>query len=131
MTTHRLAFAATLLLLAGCGGDWMPRNEPQVPLLDASGYEVARVPASMVAGLQPGSPFTYNRPGARPEIVTVGLRPEGVSAGRVVGVRTDDWGIPVIERAGPGTGNLLPDSRPVFEGTEDGVPLITRDVYLR
>jgi hypothetical protein len=121
-----MTLRSTLLLaMLGLSACAMPRNEPEVPLLDASGFQVGSLPASAARQYPPGSAYTLNRPGTRPEVVTVGaIRPSGVSAGRILEVRTDDDGVPEIVRANDGVGSVAPSEPPRFMGTRSGSPIM-------
>lgn len=101
-----------------------PTPEPPVPVFNLGGQQIGQVPAAMVRGTPRGVPILVNR-GGENITVTVGRPPDPatLSAGRVGRVTTDTSGRVVMERVGPGRGDISRPGTPVFVGTNDGRPI--------
>jgi len=134
--SHLLIGAVALLGLGACADQAAtpasgtqaaaarPAPEPPVPVFNLGGQQIGTVPASMVRGTPRGVPILVNR-GGENITVTVGRPPEAatLTAGRVGRVATDTSGRVVMERVGPGRGDISRPGTPVFVGTNDGRPI--------
>lgn len=98
-----------------------PAPEPPVPVFNLGGQRIGQVPAAMVRGTPRGVPILVNR-GGENITVTVGEppAPATVTAGRVGRVTTDTSGRVVVQRVGPGQGDMSRPGTPVFVGSGEG-----------
>lgn len=119
MKSNILAVVA-VLGLAACA---TPPGQETFALLDNTGRVVAMVPASVVGNTPVGTALRANI-GGQDQLVTLGPRQGGASAGMTRVVGSDD-GRPVVERISPATGDFAPAGTPVVTGSDQGRPVTT------